>query len=131
MRPRARADMVGGTGAVGLSEGVATDDQCGRFGVVHRHPGERLTDIGGRGDRVRVTVRALRIDIDQTHLDGTERLFEVAVTAVAVVAEPGELRTPVDVLFGLPLVDAAATEAEGCESLRFPRFSGDLSIWLR
>ena len=55
-----RADEVGVTGAVGLAEGVATDDQGRGLDVVHRHPAEGLTDVDGRGERIRIAVRALR-----------------------------------------------------------------------
>jgi len=36
------------------------------FFVVHRHATERLADIPGRGDRIRVAVRAFRVDVNQT-----------------------------------------------------------------
>src|SRR5207302_9616468 len=51
---------------------------------------------------------------------GAERIRKLPVTAVALVAEPGVLRAPVDVL-GLPHVLPAAAEAEGLESHRLKR----------
>ena len=63
---------------------------------------ERLADVAGRGERIGVAVRALRVHVDQAHLHGAERVGELAVAAVALVAEPGVLGTPVDVLLGLP-----------------------------
>src|SRR6202043_4048238 len=90
------------TRAVGLAEGVTTRDQGDRLLVVHRHPAERLADVAGCGPRVRVAVRALRVGVEVGHLARAERIRELAVAAVALVAEPGGLGTPVDVLLGLP-----------------------------
>ncbi len=72
------------------------------------------------GQRVGVAVRALRVDVDETHLDGSHRAAELAVAAVALVAEPGVLRTPEDLL-GLPDVRTAEAEAEGLEAHRLQR----------
>ena len=66
----------------------------------------------------------LGVDVDQAHLDGAERVLELAVAGVALVAEPGGLRAPVDVLVGLPDVVAAAGEAEGLEA---HRLQGDVA----
>src|SRR5690606_36990514 len=85
-------DMVGGARPVGLAEGVATADQRHGLLVVHRHPAERLPDVPGSGERVRFTVRALRVDVDEAHLRRGVRLVEFPVTAVALAAEPGGLR---------------------------------------
>ena len=49
---------------------------------------------GGR-ERIGIAVRAFRIDVDQAHLHGAERLGELALAAVALVAEPGAFRAPV------------------------------------
>ena len=106
---------------MGLAEGVAADDQRRGLFHVHRHAGERRLDVDGRGERIGLAVRALRVDVDQAHLGGAERLLQVAVAAVAPVGEPDVLRAPVDVLFGLPDVDAAAGEAEGLEAHRLER----------
>src|SRR5262249_62090694 len=88
--------------------------------VVHAHPADRLADVGGRGERIRVAVRPLRVDVDEAHLHGAERLFEIAVAAVALIAEPGVLWPPVDVL-GLPDVLSPAAEAERLEAHRLHR----------
>ena len=45
-------------GAVALAERVAAGDERHRLLVVHRHAGERLADVPGRGERIRVAVRA-------------------------------------------------------------------------
>ena len=75
-------------------------------------------------ERVRVAVRALRVDVDEAHLDGAQRLLELAVARVALVAQPLLLRAPVDVLVGLPDVRAPAGEAEG---LKAHRLQGDVA----
>ena len=107
-------------GAVGLAEGVAAGNQGDGFFVVHRHAEERFADVLGRRERVRIAVRPFRIDVDEAHLHGAERLRELAFAAVALVAEPRALRPP-EQLFGLPDVGAAAGEAEGLEAHRFQR----------
>ena len=75
----------------------------------------------GRGERVGLAVRALRIHVNQSHLHGRERFFEIAFAGVALVVEPRVFRTPVNVLVGLPRVDATAGESERLESHRFQR----------
>ena len=71
-------DQVAVAGAVGLAEGVAADDQRGGLLVVHRHPAERLADVDGRGQRIRLAFRAFGIDVDQAHRGGAVRLRELA-----------------------------------------------------
>ena len=117
------ADEVGVAGTVGLAEGVATGDEGDGLLVVHGHPGEGLADVAGRGQRVGVAVGALGVDVDQAHLDGAEHLGQLALAAVALVAQPGVLGSPEDLL-GLPDVLAAEAEAEGLEA---HRLQGDVA----
>src|SRR3954463_4475334 len=72
----------------------------------------------GGGERVGVAVGALGVDVDEAHLDRGERLLELAVAAVALVAEPLRLGAPVDVVVRLPDVLAATAEAERLEAHR-------------
>ena len=111
------ADQVGVAGTVGLAHRVATGDEGDGLGVVHRHPGEGLADVVGGLQRVGLAVGALGVDVDQAHLDRAEALGELPLAAVALVAEPGVLGTPVDLL-GLPDVLAAEAEAEGLQAHR-------------
>ena len=113
-------DVVTRPGAVGLAEGVAAGDQGDRLLVVHGHPPEGLADVAGRRDRVRLPVGALRVDVDQAHLHRAQGGRELAVAAVALVAEPAVLRAPEDLL-GLPDVLATEAEAEGLEAHRLER----------
>ena len=117
---RLGADVVGGTRAVRLAEGVPAGDQRDGLLVVHRHPAERLADVARGGQRVRVAVRTLGVHVDEAHLHGPQRAAELAVAAVALVAEPGVLRTPEDLL-RLPHVRPAEAEAEGREAHRLQR----------
>src|SRR5262245_46035222 len=105
--------------AVGLAEGVTTCNERDGFFVIHRHAPERLADIAGSSNRIRLTIRPLRIDVDQTHLHGTERALQIAIAAIAFVRQPLALRTPVDVLFRLPDILAPAGETEAFEAHRF------------
>src|SRR5207237_4812062 len=97
--------------ALGLAEGVASGNERDGLFVVHRHAEERLADVLGRGDWVRLTVRPNRIDVDDAHLHGAERLRELALAAVEFVAQPRPLWTPV-ALFGLPDVRAPAPHTQ-------------------
>src|SRR5262249_21610546 len=66
-------------GAVGLAEGMATGDQRDGLLVVHPQAGERLGGVARRGDGIGVAVGALRVDVDEPHLDGAQRTLELAV----------------------------------------------------
>src|SRR5439155_12928236 len=99
-------------GAMGLAEGVAARNQRDGLFVVHRHASKRLADIPGRQHRIRIAVRALRVDVDQPHLNGGERILEIPVAGVALVTQPRVLRTPVDRVFRLPDVRTPAGETE-------------------
>ena len=101
-----------------LADRVATDDEGDRLLVVHRHPTEGLANVPGGSQRIRVAVRPLRVDVDQTHLHGAERTGELPVAAVALIAEPRVLGPPED-LVRLPEVLSPEAEAERLEAHRF------------
>ena len=107
---------VGGGGTVSLAEGVTPGDERDGLFVVHRHAREGVADVASRSERVRLTVRALGVDVDEAHLDGAERVGELAIAGVALVAEPFGLGAPVDVFLRFPDVGTAAGEAEGLEA---------------
>src|SRR6185436_7242492 len=116
---RLGTDVPGGGGRpVRLAERVAADDEGDCLLVVHRHAGKGLADVPGSLQRVRVAAGPFGVHVDQAHLHGAERLRELAVPAVARVAQPRVLRAPEEVL-GLPDVGPAEAEAEGLEPHRF------------
>ena len=99
-----------------LAEAVTASDESDGLFVVHRHAGKGFADVTRGRDGVGIAIGAFRVDVDQTHLNGGKRVGQLAVTAVALIAEPGSLRAPIDVLLRLPNVCAAAAEAEGLEA---------------
>ncbi|MET3220545.1 hypothetical protein ABIF35_001332 [Bradyrhizobium japonicum] len=119
-RFRLRSDQRRIARTMGLAEGMTAGDQRDGFLVVHRHAEEGLADVLCRGDRVRLAVRAFRIDVDEAHLHRAERLGELAFAAVALIAQPGAFGTPIE-LFRLPDVGATAGETERLEAHRFQR----------
>ncbi|MEZ4249493.1 MAG: hypothetical protein R3B99_14790 [Polyangiales bacterium] len=118
---RLGADERGVPGAVGLAEGVAAGDERDRLFVVHRHAREGLAHVASRLHRIGLAVRTLGVHVDEAHLHGAERVGELAVAAVAFVAEPRRLGAPIDVLLGLPDVLAPARETEGRKAHRLER----------
>ena len=114
------SDMGRRARAMRLTERVATGDERHRFLVVHRHAPERLANVARGGFGIGSAVRAFRVDVDQAHLHGAERVRELPVAAVALVAEPCGFGSPVDVL-GLPHILAPAGEAERLEPHRLQR----------
>ena len=105
---------------MGLAEGMAARDERDGFFVVHRHAEEGFADVFGGRDRIGIAIRAFRIDVDEAHLHGAERLCELAFAAVAFVAQPGAFRAPVE-FFRLPHVGAAAGKTESLEAHRLER----------
>ena len=116
--------VVGTPGAMRLAECVTSGDERHGLVVVHRHAGERLADVASRSERVGIAVRPFGVDVDEAHLHGAEGVGELAVAAVAIVAEPGGLGTPVDVFFRCPDVFATPGEAERREA---HRLDGDVA----
>jgi hypothetical protein len=111
-------ELIGVTGTVGLSERVSSGDQRDGLFVVHRHPCEGLANVARGGQGIGVTVGPFGINVNQTHLDRTQRIVEFAVTGVALVAEPGLLRSPEHIFIGLPRVDASARKTKCFQSHR-------------
>ncbi len=114
--------MVGRAGAMGLAEGVAAGDQRDGLFVVHAHALEGFADVLRGSDRIGLALRAFGIHVDQAHLHGRERIGEIAIAGIALIAsEPRRFLAPIDVLVRLPDIGAAAAEAEGLEAHRLER----------
>src|SRR5687767_15975331 len=78
---------------------------------------ECFANVVCSGDRIGISIRPFRIDVDQAHLYCAERLTELAFTTVPLVTEPRPLRPPEQFL-RFPGVLAAAGKTEGLESHR-------------
>src|SRR5581483_12509164 len=104
-------DVLGIDCPMGLADRVAADDERKGLLVVHRHATEGLSNVLACKGRVRVAAGPLRIHVDQTHVISGERPLELPLAGVALVAKPGVLRAPED-LVGLPAVLAPEGEAE-------------------
>jgi len=74
---------------VGLADRVAPDDERCRLLIVHRHPTERLANVLGGSQRIRLAFGALRVHVDQTHGRRAEGVREVPIAGIAPIgAEP-------------------------------------------
>src|ERR1700733_2410685 len=122
---RLSSHVLVGTGSVGLAKGVTACDQGDGLFVVHGHALEGLADILGCRNRIRNAFRAFRIDINETHRGGAERVREIALTGIALVrSEPGRFNSPVDVEVWFPNVRTSAGETKG---LKAHGFEGDIA----
>ena len=108
-------------GAMALAEGVTTGHQCHGFFNTHAHARKRFTHISAGGDGIRFAARTLRIDVDQAHLHGCQRLVQVSLCVSPIVVKPSGLAPPEHILLGLPDVDAPAGKSKGAESHRLQR----------
>src|SRR5690606_17212174 len=117
---RVRTDQRRIAGAMRLAERRTAGDQRHGLFVAHRHAEERLADVARRGERIGIAAGAFRVDVDEAHLHGTERIRALALAAVAFVAVPRAFGTPVE-FFRLPDIGAAAGETEGLEADVFER----------
>jgi hypothetical protein len=118
---RLGAETVGGiVGTVGLAEGVTPGDERHGLFVVHSHAPEGHADIFGRQEWIGIAVGSYRIHVDEAHLGGTKWLFQLAVAAVALIAEKLAFGSPVHQV-GLPVVLAPSGKAVGLEAHRLQR----------
>merc|ERR1712230_302691 len=65
------------TGTVRLTESVTTSDKRNSLIIIHGHAAESGTNVPAGGNGVRDAVRSFRVDINETHVGCTERLFQV------------------------------------------------------
>src|SRR5262249_24105288 len=88
--------------AVGFAKRVPAGNERHGLLVVHRHAAESLADIPRRGDWIRLLIGPFRIHVNQAHLNSAERIGELTIAAVALVAQPLALGPPENVLFRFP-----------------------------
>jgi hypothetical protein len=106
-----------------LAEGMAAGHQGNGLLVVHAHAAKGHADIAAGGEHIRHTVRAFRVDVNQAHLHGGQRVFQIAIAGVAAVrlaagGQPFLFGTPVHIFFRLIDVIPATAEAKGLEAHR-------------
>ena len=101
--------------AVALTEGVTTSDQRYCLGIVHCHTAESLANIVSSERRVWITVWPFRVYIDETHLNGSERIVELTLTAVSLISEHDFFRSPVNEV-RLPIISSTTGKAKGFEA---------------
>ena len=106
---------------MGFAEAVTAGNERNRLFVIHRHAGEGLADVARRGQRIRFSVGAFRVHVNQAHLHRGQGIRQIAIAAVALVRQPLAFGTPVDVLTRLPNVLPSAGEAKGLEAHRLQR----------
>ena len=71
---RFRPKMCSRPGTVGFAKAVAPCNKCYGFFIIHRHACESFANVACRSQRIRFSVRPFRIDIDQAHLHGSQRV---------------------------------------------------------
>src|SRR5262245_59002434 len=113
----------GRPGAMRRAERVSSGNQRHRLLVVHRHAAERLADVPCGPHGIGIPVRSFRVHVDEAHLHGAERVRQLPIAAVALVAKPRRLGAPVDLL-GLPAILTPTGKTERLES---HRLEGDVA----
>ena len=121
---RCRTVVFGAAIAVGFTDGVTTGGQRAGLFVVHGHASECQTHIVRRALRIWLAHDPLGVDVNQTHLDRSQGVFQrFTVLARSFVAVGGGhplfFRTPVHVLFGVPDVFATKRESIGLQTHGF------------
>ncbi len=118
------AQSLGIAIAMRLADGMTAAGQSRSFLVVHGHAGKGLADLSCGLERIRLTVHALGVHIDQAHLHGGEgvfhggRVLDALITAVTG-GQPFLFRAPIGVFLGVPDIFAAKGEAKGFEAHGF------------
>ena len=110
------AYQLGIAGTMRFAKRVPTGHKRHRLFIIHSHPREGFADVITRGEGIGIAIWAFRIHINQAHLHGRQRVFQLAVAAVTVIVKPALFGAPINILFRLPNIDATATEAKGFET---------------
>ena len=99
----------------------ATSYQRHGFLIIHRHAGEGFAHILTAQKRVRIAIRALRVHINQTHLNSGQRVGQLALAAIAFIIQPFALIAPVNIFFRMPDIGATAAKTESLATHGFNR----------
>src|ERR1700720_1779651 len=70
--------------AVGFAERVPAGNERNGLLVIHRHAGEGFADIARRGDWIGLSIRPLRIHINQSYLTSCERFIRETFARMAM-----------------------------------------------
>ena len=112
---RLRAHELRITGTMRFAERMSARHKCHGLFIIHGHAREGFADIIARANGIRIAIRAFWVDVNQAHLNGRQRVFQLTRAAVSVVVEPAFFGAPIDIFFWLPNIDATASEAKGFE----------------
>ncbi len=118
-RFRLCANVAGHRGAVGFAQRMAAGDQRDDLFIIHRHIAEGRANCGGRGERVAAGIRTFRVDVNQPHFGGADRLLIQAFRMT--MGQPFGFITPVNVQIRFPYVFTTGPEAKGAETGVFQR----------
>ncbi len=118
---RLSAHLARRPGAVRLAKAMSTGNQRHRLLIVHCHARKGLANVARRGHRIGIAIGAFRVHVDQAHLHRSQRIRQLAIAAVALVAQPRRLRTPIRIKLRLPNIRAPAAEAKRLEAHRLER----------
>ena len=110
------ADQGGVARAMRFAKRVPARDQRDGFVIIHRDACESFADVAGAGHRIGHAVGAFRVHIDQPHLHRGQRVFQIALAGVALIAQPLAFRAPVNVLLAFPHIRAATGKAHRAQA---------------
>ena len=96
---------------------MSTGNKCNGFFIVHGHTCKCLADVTCGKHGIWVSVRAFRVDVDQTHLHCSKWVIELTVTLVALITEPCCFFAPVGFICFVHIC-TSATESEGLKAHR-------------
>ena len=97
-------------------ERMTTSSKSNCLIIIHCHSAKCFSDIFGTCNWVRIAVRSLRVDIDQTHLHCTKGLVKDSVTSVTFVCQPLCFFSPKNIIFWPPYVNTATSKSKGFSS---------------
>ena len=110
------------TSAMCLTKCVTTSNKCHSLFIIHSHPAKCLTHILRTQQRIWISIRAFRVNINQTHLHRCQRIIQrLACIAIAIIIQPSCFCTPVNIFFRMPDIRASTAKTKGLATHRFNR----------